>query len=90
MYDARTIHVVDNSLRIQHRRSDHAARHRLKAWRKPRVLQAIARARRYAATDFSVLITGESGTGKELCTDHAQREPEGASPVRRHQLCRVP
>lgn len=40
----------------------------MKVWRgkPPRFLQAIARARRYAATDFSVLITGESGTGKEL------------------------
>ena len=68
LYDARTIHEADNSLRIQHRRSDHAARHRFEslAGQAPAFLQAIARARRYAATDFSVLITGESGTGKEL------------------------
>ena len=68
LYDARTIHEADNSLRIQHRRSDHAARHRFEslAGQAPAFLQAIARARRYAATDFSILITGESGTGKEL------------------------
>ena len=68
LYDARTIHEADNSLRIQHRRSDHAAHHRFEslAGQAPAFLQAIARARRYAATDFSVLITGESGTGKEL------------------------
>ncbi|MCT6720767.1 propionate catabolism operon regulatory protein PrpR [Acidovorax sp. K2F] len=68
LYDARTIHEADNSLRIQHRRSDHAAHHHFEslAGQAPAFLQAIARARRYAATDFSVLITGESGTGKEL------------------------
>ena len=68
LYDARTIHEADNSLRIQHRRSDHAARHRFEslAGQAPAFLRAIARARRYAASDFSVLITGESGTGKEL------------------------
>ena len=68
LYDARTIHEADNSLRIQHRRSDQAARHRFEslAGQAPAFLRAIARARRYATTDYSVLITGESGTGKEL------------------------
>lgn len=68
LYDARTIHEADNSLRRQHRRTDHAARYRFESLsgQSPAFLQAVARSRRYAATDFSVLITGESGTGKEL------------------------
>lgn len=68
LYDARTIHEADNSLRIEHRRSDHAARHHFEslAGQAPAFLRAVARARRYATTDFSVLITGESGSGKEL------------------------
>lgn len=68
LYDARTIHEADNSLRRQHRRVDHAARSRFESLsgQSPAFLRSIARARRYAATDFSVLITGESGTGKEL------------------------
>lgn len=68
LYDARTIHEADNSLRRQHRRVDHAARHRFESLsgQSPALVRSIARARRYAATDLSVLITGESGTGKEL------------------------
>ena len=68
LYDARTIHEADNSLRIQHRRADHAARYHFESLRgsSPALLRAVASARRYAATPLNVLITGESGTGKEL------------------------
>ena len=68
LYDASTIHEADNSLRIQHRRADHAARYHFESLRgsSPTLLRAVASARRYAATPLNVLITGESGTGKEL------------------------
>src|SRR4029079_14396395 len=33
----------------------------------PAFLHAIEHLPRFAATDYSVLITGETGTGKELC-----------------------
>ncbi len=68
LYDASAIHEADNSLRIQHRRSDHEARHRFENLKgtSPALLRAIASAQRYAATPLNVLITGESGTGKEL------------------------
>ncbi|WP_374672660.1 propionate catabolism operon regulatory protein PrpR [Acidovorax temperans] len=68
LYDASTIHEADNSLRIQHRRADHAARYHFESLRgsSPALLRAVASARRYAATPLNVLITGGSGTGKEL------------------------
>ena len=68
LYDASTIHEADNNLRIQHRRNDHAARHHFSSLigHSPAFARAVASARRYASTDFKVLITGESGTGKEL------------------------
>ena len=68
LYDASAIHEADNKLRIQHRRSDHAARHHFAGLigNSPAFVRAVASARRYANTDFKVLITGESGSGKEL------------------------
>jgi len=71
LYDARTIHEADNSLRIQHRQnqtSQGSARYSFAALtgRSPALLRAVQTARRYAQTDLGVLIAGESGVGKEL------------------------
>ena len=68
LYDAARIHEADNNLRIQRRSRDHLARHRfedLSGSSQP-FQQAVSLARKYAKTDFGVLIRGESGTGKEL------------------------
>ena len=68
LYDARSIHAADTSLRIMQRRQQHAARHTFKSLigeSRPLAL-AKSSALRFASTDSSVLITGESGTGKEV------------------------
>ena len=68
LYDARTIHEADNSLRIQHRRHQSAARYRFDGLigQSSAFQRAVQTARRYAQTDLGVLIVGESGVGKEL------------------------
>ena len=68
LYDARTIHEADNSLRMQQRRQQASARHRFDdlEGRTPAFVQAVGTARRFARTDLTILIAGESGTGKEL------------------------
>ena len=68
LYDARTIHEADNSLRIQQRRNQSPARYCFDSLigQSPAFLRAVQTARRYAQTDLGVLITGESGVGKEL------------------------
>ncbi|MES2186144.1 MAG: propionate catabolism operon regulatory protein PrpR [Pseudomonadota bacterium] len=68
LYDARTIHEADTSLRIQQRRRQSTARHSFSGLvgESPALRTAVAAARRFAGTDLTVLITGESGVGKEL------------------------
>ncbi len=71
LYDARTIHEADNSLRIQHRRNQtNQGRTRYSFDRmmgqSPAFFRAVQTAQRYAKTDLGVLIVGESGVGKEL------------------------
>lgn len=71
LYDARTIHEADNSLRIQHRQNQTGqgrARYCFDSLygQSPVFLRAVQTARRYAQTDLGVLIVGESGVGKEL------------------------
>lgn len=71
LYDARTIHEADNSLRIQHRQNQTGqgrARYCFDSLygQSPAFMRAVHTARRYAQTDLGVLIVGESGVGKEL------------------------
>lgn len=68
LYDARTIHEADNSLRIQQRRNESPARYCFDGLigQSPAFLRAVQAARRYAKTELGVLIVGESGVGKEL------------------------
>lgn len=68
LYDAAKIHEADNNLRIQRRSRDNPARHRFDdlSGDSAAFVEAISLARRYAQTDFGILIKGESGTGKEL------------------------
>ncbi len=68
LYDAGKIHEADTNLRIQRRSRDNLARHRFEdlTGGSEAFMQAVRLARRYAQTDFGVLIKGESGTGKEL------------------------
>lgn len=68
LYDARTIHEADNSLRIQQRRNQSPARYCFDGLigQSPAFLRAVQTARRYAQTDLGILIVGESGVGKEL------------------------
>lgn len=68
LYDAARIHEADNNLRIQRRSRDNLARHRFEdlSGSNEAFMQAVRLARRYAQTDFGILIKGESGTGKEL------------------------
>lgn len=68
LYDARTIHEADNSLRIQQRRNQSPARYCFDSLigQSPAFLRAVQTARRYAKTDLGVLVVGESGVGKEL------------------------
>ena len=71
LYDARTIHEADNSLRIEHRRHQtYQGRARYcfdnLIGQSPAFLRAVQTARRYAKTELGVLIVGESGVGKEL------------------------
>ena len=71
LYDARSIHEADNSLRIRHRQnqtSQAPARYCFDSLlgQSPAFMRAVRTARRYARTDLGVLIVGESGVGKEL------------------------
>ena len=69
VYDARTISEADVSLRSQtRRRSNRTTRYALAdiGGGSPAIERARATARRFAASDLTVLISGESGTGKEL------------------------
>ena len=68
LYDARTIHEADTSLRIQQRRHQNAAKYGFASLvgQSPVFVRAVATARRFAKTDLGVLIVGESGVGKEL------------------------
>ncbi|WP_048441161.1 propionate catabolism operon regulatory protein PrpR [Caenimonas sp. SL110] len=68
LYDVKSIQDADTSVRIQQRRRQHAARHRFSGLigSSEPFLRAVNTARRYAATDLTVLIVGESGSGKEL------------------------
>lgn len=71
LYDARTIHEADNSLRIQqrqHQTRQGRARYDFDSLlgQSPAFLRAVQTAQRYAQTDLGVLIVGESGVGKEL------------------------
>lgn len=71
LYDARTIHEADNSLRIQqrqHQTRQGRARYDFDSLlgQSPAFLRAVQTARRYAQTDLGVLVVGESGVGKEL------------------------
>ncbi len=68
LYDARTIHEADNSLRIQQRQNQSPARYCFDSLigQSPAFLRAVQTARRYAKTDLGVLVVGESGVGKEL------------------------
>ncbi|WP_204561626.1 propionate catabolism operon regulatory protein PrpR [Azospirillum palustre] len=69
VYDARAISEADVSLRSQtRRRSNRTTRYTLDDIRggSPAIEQARATARRFAASDLTVLISGDSGTGKEL------------------------
>ncbi len=68
LYDAARIHEADNNLRIQRRSRDNLARHHFEdlSGSSGPFKQVVGLARKYAKTDFGVLIRGESGTGKEL------------------------
>ncbi len=81
LYDARTIHEADNNLRIQHRRSQSAARYRFDdlIGQSPAFVRAVAAARRYAQTGLGVMISGESGTGKELFAQAIHNESDRAN-----------
>lgn len=66
--DAHSIQEADTRLRIQQRRGQAHAQHRFDSLlgESPALQASIARARRFAKTDLTVLIEGESGSGKEL------------------------
>jgi transcriptional regulator, propionate catabolism operon regulatory protein len=68
LQDARVIQEADTSVRIQQRRRQSAARYRFTdlLGESEAFLRAVRSARRYAATDLTVLVAGESGAGKEL------------------------
>ncbi|WP_198971171.1 propionate catabolism operon regulatory protein PrpR [Xylophilus sp. ASV27] len=68
LFDARDIQEADTSLRMQQRRRQGSARHGFASLvgASPAFMRAVQTARRFAATDLTVLIAGESGVGKEL------------------------
>ncbi|NNM73098.1 propionate catabolism operon regulatory protein PrpR [Enterovirga aerilata] len=69
LQDARSIREADTSLRSQKRKEKSpAARYSFADLKgsSPALQRARETARRFAATDITVLISGESGTGKEL------------------------
>ncbi|MCZ2496367.1 propionate catabolism operon regulatory protein PrpR [Xylophilus sp. Kf1] len=83
LYDARSIHEADNSLRMQQRRQQASARHRFDdlEGESPVFVRTVDAARRFAQTDLTVLITGESGTGKELFAQAIHNEsPRAGKP----------
>ena len=69
LHDARSIREADTSLRTQKRREKSpTARYSFADLKgsSPALLRARDTARRFAATDITVLLSGESGTGEEL------------------------
>jgi len=87
LYEAGSIHEADSRLRSQQRRRQQAGKASAR-WRFEDLLGADATfartlqtARRYAATELSILIRGESGTGKELLAQAIhQASPRAARP----------
>ncbi len=68
LYDARTIHDADASLRSQQRHRQPTARHSFDSLigQSEPFRRACATAQRFARTDMTILLSGESGVGKEL------------------------
>jgi len=81
LYDAGRIHEADTTLRVQQRRRQHAAKYTFDELigQSPAFVRAVSTARRYAATDLTVLISGESGVGKELFAQAIHNESRRAA-----------
>ena len=62
------IRSIDQAYRKQQKIAGSPAKYLLSdlVWESPEMGRTVERARRFAATDSTILITGESGTGKEL------------------------
>lgn len=83
LYDAHNIEAADTSLRIQQRKRQRPTRHSFSSLlgQSATFEKALQRARRFAATELTVLLTGETGTGKELFAQAIHNEsPRAAHP----------